>query len=72
MLVANPRVRRKSFAHHVIVGPGYGASGGVLARNLKQFGCSTISLSLCNRVLLILLPLSLLGGWRLPLAEVDL
>ena len=61
MPVANLRVRRKCFANYVIVGPGYGASGRVLARNLKQFGCSMISLSLCNRVLLILLPLSLLG-----------
>jgi hypothetical protein len=61
MPVANPRVRCKSFAHHVIVGPGFGASGGVLARNLEQFGCSMISLSLCDQVLLILLPLSLLG-----------
>jgi hypothetical protein len=39
MPAANARVRRKSFAHRAIVGPGHGASGGVLARNLKQLGC---------------------------------
>jgi hypothetical protein len=38
MPAANRRMRRKSFAHCVIVGPGYGASGGVLAMNWKQFG----------------------------------
>jgi hypothetical protein len=61
MPVANLRVRRKSFANYVIVGPGYGAPGRVLARNWRQFGCNIFSLSLCNRVLLILFPLSLLG-----------
>jgi hypothetical protein len=47
MPVADPRVRPKSFAHRAIVGPGYGASGGVLARNLKQFGCLTQSVCHC-------------------------
>jgi hypothetical protein len=37
MPAANLRVRRKSFANYAIVGPGYGASGRVLARNWKRF-----------------------------------
>jgi hypothetical protein len=76
MPVANRRVRRKSFAHCVIVGPGYGASGGVLARKWKQFGCLTQSVCCCVTEFFSFFFLQarwvLNVGWRLPLAEVDL